>query len=330
MSGNSEKRTMNPNDKACGFCSEINRVYSSDSAHAEMRVPDVIGSGLYRKSVLGSGLVLSYVDMRFSRDIEMLGDRHASGDKCGLMFCLHGGMHWQTWVGEHEHQMEAGENFLLTSEGSSGTSNFAEGDRVASLGVSLNESDFAVILRQAGIKQPLQALLPRGGKMRGAKSSLGIKRILSDIVGCRFSGCLRGMYLESKVMELFAVYFDEVLLERGGGRAPGLSGEHVERLRRGKRILDSDIANAPTLAGLARLIGLNEYRLKTGFKELFGMPVHAYVIDKRLEMARLLLEQEKMRVTEAAQLVGYSELGQFAGKFRRKFGVSPSELAKNN
>lgn len=107
-----------------------------------------------------------------------------------------------------------------------------------------------------------------------------------------------------------------------------LSANDIEALHEAKRILDAQIASPPTLAGLAKLVFLNEFKLKKGFKELFGLPVHAYVIDRRLELVRNLLENKKMKVTEAVQLAGYSDASHFAGKFRKKFGFNPSEYTK--
>jgi AraC-like DNA-binding protein len=102
-----------------------------------------------------------------------------------------------------------------------------------------------------------------------------------------------------------------------------------QALYQAKRILDQNIATPPTLTRLARLVCLNEYKLKTGFKELYGMPVHAYVIDQRLETARILMEEQKLGVTEAVLAVGYSDASHFAAKFRKKYGVNPSEYSKN-
>lgn len=73
------------------------------------------------------------------------------------------------------------------------------------------------------------------------------------------------------------------------------------------------------------MVCINEYKLKTGFKELFGIPVHSYVIDKRMELARFLIKEKKVSVTEAVVHVGYSDASHFAEKFRRKYGVNPSE-----
>ena len=130
-------------------------------------------------------------------------------------------------------------------------------------------------------------------------------------------------------MELLAVYLDEVVLENNVlNSLQGFSKDDLERLHQAKNILDGNIVSPPTLSRLAKLVCINEFKLKTGFKKLFGMPVHSYVINKRLEMARFLLENKKLRVTEAALLVGYSDASHFAEKFRKKYGLNPSEYMR--
>lgn len=51
------------------------------------------------------------------------------------------------------------------------------------------------------------------------------------------------------------------------------------------------MAEPPSLLELSRLIGLNDYKLKTGFKEMYGTTVFGYLREQRLEKAyRLLME----------------------------------------
>lgn len=56
-------------------------------------------------------------------------------------------------------------------------------------------------------------------------------------------------------------------------------------------ILLERMAEPPSLLELSRLIGLNDYKLKTGFKEMYGTTVFGYLREQRLEKAyRLLME----------------------------------------
>ena len=79
---------------------------------------------------------------------------------------------------------------------------------------------------------------------------------------------------------------------------------------------------------LSKRVCLNEFKLKKGFKELFGVPVYTYVLDKRLELARDLLEK-KLYVSDVANLVGYGNMSHFAAAFRKKYGVNPSDYIKD-
>ncbi|WP_217636867.1 helix-turn-helix transcriptional regulator [Dendrosporobacter quercicolus] len=159
--------------------------------------------------------------------------------------------------------------------------------------------------------------------------SPAVRLILNELMNCHYRDQLKKMYLEGKIMELVAVYLNEVVFGSRVCSHIRLSSCDVEALRQARGILDKNITSPPTIGKLAKLICLNEYKLKKGFKELFGMPVHAYIIDKRLEMARFFIEDKKLRVTEAALLVGYNDLSYFAEKFRKKYGVNPSEYSKN-
>jgi transcriptional regulator GlxA family with amidase domain len=77
---------------------------------------------------------------------------------------------------------------------------------------------------------------------------------------------------------------------------------------------------------LSRQIGLNSFKLKKHFKELFGVPVFKYLQNERLNRANELLRNQSLSVQEVAWEVGYDSLGSFSNAFTRKFGYRPSEI----
>lgn len=99
----------------------------------------------------------------------------------------------------------------------------------------------------------------------------------------------------------------------------------VERLRNAKRILIERYDTPPTVPELARLVGMNEYELKLGFKRIYGAPIHTYVHEYRMERARKLLDQPAMTVNEAAYAVGYSNPSHFIAAFKRRYGTTPKQ-----
>ena len=131
-----------------------------------------------------------------------------------------------------------------------------------------------------------------------------INRILNDLMNCKYSHSTKRLYLEAKIMELLAVYFEEVVFESKSSNCDGLTRNDVLSLKTAKNIIDSNVEDAPTLRRLAGMVCMNEFKLKNGFKKLFGAPVHAYVIDRKMETARCLLESQRHKVIEVAQMVG--------------------------
>ncbi|NJR39806.1 MAG: helix-turn-helix transcriptional regulator [Leptolyngbyaceae cyanobacterium CSU_1_4] len=83
--------------------------------------------------------------------------------------------------------------------------------------------------------------------------------------------------------------------------------------------------NPPSLAQLARQVGLNECTLKRGFRQVFGTTAFAYLYDYRLEQARQLLQERCLNVSEVAQAVGFGSCSHLSKAFRQKYGVSPKQ-----
>lgn len=75
-------------------------------------------------------------------------------------------------------------------------------------------------------------------------------------------------------------------------------------------------------------MGLNDFKLKAGFKEVFGTTVFGYIREQRLEKALAYLQSGRWNVGEAAFSVGYANPCSFAKAFRERYGLNPSELLR--
>ncbi|XOK58357.1 helix-turn-helix transcriptional regulator [Paenibacillus elgii] len=86
------------------------------------------------------------------------------------------------------------------------------------------------------------------------------------------------------------------------------------------------LAQPPSLLALSRKISLNDYKLKIGFKEVFGMTIFEFVRQQRMEKAMLLPENGTLNVSQAASLV--DNFRHFAAFFKKTYGVNPSDYAE--
>ena len=149
---------------------------------------------------------------------------------------------------------------------------------------------------------------------------------LQQIINCPFQGLTKQIYLEAKCLELIALKLEQLTkIENASVKSITLKPKDIEKIRRARDILIFQQENPPSLLDLARQVGINDNKLKIGFREVFGTTVFGYLHNHRMEIARQLLQDGKMRVAAVANAVGYANPGHFAAGFKRKFGVSPSE-----
>ncbi|MEH2447345.1 MAG: AraC family transcriptional regulator [Nostoc sp.] len=143
---------------------------------------------------------------------------------------------------------------------------------------------------------------------------------LQQILHCPYQGLTRKMYLESKVLELISLNLADQVA------APTeklLRLQEIDRIHHARDILLRNIGNPPSLIDLARQVGINEYTLKRGFRQIFGTTVFGYLHDYRMEQARQLLLSGQMKIEQVPQIVGYVNRSRFASAFRKKYGINP-------
>jgi pimeloyl-ACP methyl ester carboxylesterase/AraC-like DNA-binding protein len=114
--------------------------------------------------------------------------------------------------------------------------------------------------------------------------------------------------------------------------APGkaaLSPADVTTLYLVRDYLETALGQEHTLERLSRRFGLNEFKLKTSFKQLFGVPVIAYLNELRLEQAHVRLLHGREPVQEIAETLGYRHANNFSSAFKRRYGISPQQVRRN-
>lgn len=154
------------------------------------------------------------------------------------------------------------------------------------------------------------------------RTSPTLAAVARDVMTCPLEGPARRLYLQAKALESLAALIaaGDVMQSRRMGLAP----RDRERVREAAAVLAARYDEPWTIASLARTVGINEKKLKAGFRLLVGRTVHAYLEDTRLSAAAHLLAGGATSVTEAALAAGYANPSHFAKLFRRRHGVSPA------
>ncbi|MDX2188096.1 MAG: AraC family transcriptional regulator [Opitutaceae bacterium] len=84
----------------------------------------------------------------------------------------------------------------------------------------------------------------------------------------------------------------------------------------------------PSVAELARELGISSSHLRTRFRATCNVSLGRHLRTLRLERARGMLEISNTRIGDIAEQCGFSSLFSFSHAFKKAFGSSPSEIRK--
>lgn len=96
-----------------------------------------------------------------------------------------------------------------------------------------------------------------------------------------------------------------------------------------KEYLDNHYCTAISRNDLADVVYLNPNYLSRLFKREMNTSINSYLIDKRIDKAKSLLEHSDMPVHAVSMEVGYNNFSYFTKLFREKTGQTPNEYRKS-
>ena len=155
-----------------------------------------------------------------------------------------------------------------------------------------------------------------------------MKQVINDIMHCPYTEMLKKVYLESKVIELLTLKIAQYNSWSGTELKTVLRKEDIEKIYFAKEIIQRNIQEPFSLLQLSEQTGLNDFKLKKGFKELFGTTVFGYLNDIRMEQAKMLILEGVMSIAAISEIVGYKNPQHFTVAFKKKHGFLPKDLRK--
>lgn len=99
----------------------------------------------------------------------------------------------------------------------------------------------------------------------------------------------------------------------------------VPAIELARSIIEKDPASHIHIPMLADKAGINEFKLKIGFRELFQTSPYQYRLHLCLERAKLLLEETDDTIDQIASRVGFDTYNGFSTAFKKAFNIAPSE-----
>ena len=150
-------------------------------------------------------------------------------------------------------------------------------------------------------------------------------RYVFERVVCEREGNTATLFLETEIVKEF--YFVRVQSKDERGCFPPLF-DVDSPARRAMAFIEQHLFEDIALRVLAERAGASRSTLLRSFRKEFGMSPQQYVRDRRLDQAMTMLSRPGHSVGEVAAIVGYDSLSAFSQAFRRKFGRTPTGVAR--
>jgi len=159
--------------------------------------------------------------------------------------------------------------------------------------------------------------------------STSMQLVIQQIVHTKFTGVLQNIFLLSKSLELLVLSAESC--ESASNRTQDYIKKKAdkEKIIAARDLINSNLQDPPTLSEVAKRVGLNEYKLKRGFKEMFKNTVFGYLTEQRLDLAMHFLRDTDKTISEIAYGLGYATPQHFHHQFKKRFHVTPNSARIN-
>ena len=308
---------------------EMTRVYREHETVETYKTQ--LANVLNRSISLRSGLSVDISELESAYSIS-ISNRHDASFPLTLAFTLAGRTRTLTeGINQNEYYDEvAGESYLFYLPGTQEIEESVAGEyyQTVRLRLDLDILKSFEIEKVTIFPEELQPLfqgnqLPLFHRCVG-KITHAMKLALHQILHCPYQGMLQRIYLESKVLELVALQFSQLIEKDSSSLSTvNLHAADIERIYQAREILFYHVHEPPSLVSLARQVGLNERKLKEGFRQVFDNTVFGCLYDYRMQQAQALLLNRDITIAGIAATIGYKSPTSFNAAFRRKFGLSP-------
>lgn len=151
--------------------------------------------------------------------------------------------------------------------------------------------------------------------------------IISQIKNCALNPPLKELYISHKKYELLLLVCNAAVYEEKKHTVK-LSDYDRECLHHAKALLLENLDHPYTITRLAHKIAMNEFKLKKGFKQLYGTSIHEFIRNERMKKSLGLLQESEMSIQQIALELGFPGIAAFTNAFRSKFGYPPSAARK--
>lgn len=151
-----------------------------------------------------------------------------------------------------------------------------------------------------------------------------ISYIITQFLQCSYEEDVRRLYFDNLFNQLLLLLL--LQKQRNGNNYT----TYMQRLYEARSIIEKNTSKQFTTGEVAQQVGLNEAKLKSGFKQVFGTGLFQFMLEAKMQKAWVLLLETDKPLKEIAHLTGYTTKQTFLNAFKKYFNATPGSLRKKN
>ena len=269
-------------------------------------IPSDMGKGRIAQTQIKHGIIFSDWQMCYQSDMNVQGT--VSKDYMQIIFCLNDAISWGIMDEKRSITIQKNESCIYAGHGGTEYACYKKDSNFSFKSIKIPIAYFSQLLTDY---------------FDGQEATAYEKKLLDGISKVPVTPIMEQILAETSQ---FTQYRELDILM---GKNVSMSRTERTAIMEAKRIIDSQLAFAPSCEELSHLVHLSTTKLTRGFSSFYGMPIHQYIIEQRLTQAAQLLLEGDRNVSEIAAIVGYGKPSNLAAAFKKRYGVAPKNYRES-
>lgn len=303
-----------------------------DCQEYQLKLPEQIGSGHFKAFSFRDGISLFIINCQFRHPFE-IEIENSTPHPLHFHFCTSGQFRHSLSEREASYQLQPFHGSITSSPGNAReVFYFPEAQPILHTNLQVVRGEY-IQKAECNLSEMPDRLARAFSDVESREFflyetdySIAVSDCIQQLSDTPYRGLVKSAFSEAKALELLSLQLKQFADNTDPQRSSKtLKKSDVEKVRQARRLLLEDLSDAPTIPELSRKSGINQQKLKQGFKEVYGTTINKYLQQQRMEAANYLLMEGKLSIGEIARRVGYSNQSHFARRFRQRFDLSPRE-----
>ncbi len=305
---------------------ELRTLRPLDDGRVRTQLPEELGNCYTESIMLESGILIGRLHYHPDRPLV----EESSGPHKGRVLVVTVGLQGQSsYCGENTNEVlfKSGHTTITAFQALRGERSYEEKQPVAQLRVVISAPTLRKYVGEARADKILgNAPFERVGFFSTSSATMAHAAAINRYMqaATRDQANPHQLELHIHALSLLSEQFKE-LAPVETELAGGFSSDDVERLERARDIIAHQLHLPLTSQYLATQVGINEHKLKEGFRYLYDNTPSGVVLEQRMRKAYTLLESGQ-QVAQTAWQVGYKYPNNFSVAFTRYFGKAPKTI----